>query len=422
MAGALTRMLGRSSAASSTFVGALVHLATSVGGTTYLFDAEDYDTTSIHSLVTNTDRMIMPAGTALARAIGREHGSGASTPQPAFRKNGATFLGRAEAVTQDDVVTIATGPVVMSSGDYFDMTKGGLGTPDTAGGIWMGVEVLDSATKYAVVSKTANQALTGGVSTTLTWDSEVADTNAFHDNVTNNSRLTVPSGVTRVKLVANLKSTSNVNTTYIVQITKNGTFTGAGCVVTCSTFTGLVNLSTALLEVTPGDYFELVAISTNAQTVATADTTWFSIFEMPDVARTLVKKVATQAVTSGTPAALVFGTGATVYDTANAHDESTNNTRITVQSGITKAKLSFAIITASATGIPFGHVRKNGSASAVPGLPGFNVNVTGAEFLNGEGAWIDVVAGDYFELFITPGANQTLPIDNRTWFAAEFLP
>jgi hypothetical protein len=45
-----------------------------------------------------------------------------------------------------------------------------------------------------VVYKTAVQTLTTGSSTTLTWDAEEVDTDSMHDNVTNNSRLTVPSG------------------------------------------------------------------------------------------------------------------------------------------------------------------------------------------------------------------------------------
>jgi hypothetical protein len=45
------------------------------------------------------------------------------------------------------------------------------------------------------VYRTANQAATGGgVVNKVQWDNEEFDTDAFHDNVTNNTRLTVPSG------------------------------------------------------------------------------------------------------------------------------------------------------------------------------------------------------------------------------------
>lgn len=42
------------------------------------------------------------------------------------------------------------------------------------------------------VLKTANQSLTTGITTTITWDSEAHDPYAMHNNVTNNSRITVP--------------------------------------------------------------------------------------------------------------------------------------------------------------------------------------------------------------------------------------
>lgn len=45
-----------------------------------------------------------------------------------------------------------------------------------------------------VVTATANQTISNSTYTALSWDSENIDTNAFHDNVTNNSRFTIPSG------------------------------------------------------------------------------------------------------------------------------------------------------------------------------------------------------------------------------------
>jgi hypothetical protein len=44
------------------------------------------------------------------------------------------------------------------------------------------------------VTKTANTSVGSGANVQIPWDSEAFDTNAFHDNSTNNARLTVPSG------------------------------------------------------------------------------------------------------------------------------------------------------------------------------------------------------------------------------------
>jgi hypothetical protein len=46
----------------------------------------------------------------------------------------------------------------------------------------------------ALVTKSTGQSLTSGTAATLTWNLESFDTNGFHDNTTNNSRLTVPTG------------------------------------------------------------------------------------------------------------------------------------------------------------------------------------------------------------------------------------
>ena len=49
---------------------------------------------------------------------------------------------------------------------------------------------------YAGVSvqKTAQQSLSSGTFTLVSWDSENFDTDAYHDNSTNNSRITIPTG------------------------------------------------------------------------------------------------------------------------------------------------------------------------------------------------------------------------------------
>jgi hypothetical protein len=46
----------------------------------------------------------------------------------------------------------------------------------------------------ASVVFTATKSIANSTTTTLTFDAEVLDSNAFHDNSTNNSRLTIPSG------------------------------------------------------------------------------------------------------------------------------------------------------------------------------------------------------------------------------------
>ena len=42
--------------------------------------------------------------------------------------------------------------------------------------------------------KTGAQTISNATTTAMTWNAEVFDTDSFHDNVTNNSRITIPSG------------------------------------------------------------------------------------------------------------------------------------------------------------------------------------------------------------------------------------
>ena len=44
------------------------------------------------------------------------------------------------------------------------------------------------------VTKSAVQSIANATATTLTWDGELFDTSTFHDNSTNNSRITIPAG------------------------------------------------------------------------------------------------------------------------------------------------------------------------------------------------------------------------------------
>jgi hypothetical protein len=53
--------------------------------------------------------------------------------------------------------------------------------------------------------QTANISIPTGVETAVPYNGEVYDTDGFHDNVTNNTRITIPAGVGYVQIVANVR-------------------------------------------------------------------------------------------------------------------------------------------------------------------------------------------------------------------------
>lgn len=81
------------------------------------------------------------------------------------------------------------------------------------------------------VYRSAALAIATASETTIDWDAEVFDTNAFHDNSTNPSRLTVPAGLDGVYLVGAAAGgiiVDNVNERFILRLYKNGTELAGG--------------------------------------------------------------------------------------------------------------------------------------------------------------------------------------------------
>lgn len=134
----------------------------------------------------------------------------------------------------------------------------------------------------ALIRKSANQTgvnLVPGVS--ISFDTEDYDTDSFHDNSTNNTRLTIPSGVSKVRLIGQIYYTlGTANNFTHLHIVKNGGTSRVGAqLVSNTTTTGNVQVVSHVLDVTSGDYFELSCNiqSDTSVTINAADLTWFAI-------------------------------------------------------------------------------------------------------------------------------------------------
>jgi hypothetical protein len=135
----------------------------------------------------------------------------------------------------------------------------------------------------ALVRHSVNVSIPNNTATTLPMDTEDRDTDAIHDTVTNTGRLTVPSGVTQVRLRANVHfaTAAAAGSFRQMQLQKNGVQVQGGFVAQTpgTTAAAILNGQSALLDVVAGDFFTVVVQqdSGSAINVVAGVDTWFEM-------------------------------------------------------------------------------------------------------------------------------------------------
>jgi hypothetical protein len=109
------------------------------------------------------------------------------------------------------------------------------------------------------LTKSVGQTLTNNADTIITWDVETFDVGGYHDNVTNNSRITIPSGKAGYyQINAALSYAATGAGTRIIQIAKNGvTFTYNLVVVGANASGYETPTFSDVIYGAVGDYFEV---------------------------------------------------------------------------------------------------------------------------------------------------------------------
>lgn len=199
-----------------------------------------------------------------------------------FVPKGDIGAGSTIAVEDSDqspsVINAATETIIF--GDNLTVADNGDGSVTVTGSAGGGT--FSGALVYKAADETSADYSAGA---TVPFTAEVYDTDSYHDNATNNSRLTIPSGVSRVRLAASVQIGAHTSDTYVrATIQKNGAnVTGSGLVITeISDALAYLSMTTAVLSCTAGDYFELW-VDTESDTSVTLlgglDTglTWLSI-------------------------------------------------------------------------------------------------------------------------------------------------
>jgi hypothetical protein len=126
-----------------------------------------------------------------------------------------------------------------------------------SGSAWTAVAAANTLTGVGV-TKSATQSIATATYTAVTWDQEGWDTDSYHDNVTNNSRITIPSGKGGKYLVT-------TNITYaaaggggyrLVNIYKNGAGTGDNSFTPSASFNTTVIVS-KVFDLAVADYIQV---------------------------------------------------------------------------------------------------------------------------------------------------------------------
>lgn len=123
------------------------------------------------------------------------------------------------------------------------------------------------------------QLIPTAVTTIINWNAEAFDTDGFHDNVTNNSRITIPAGVSFVELTAQSEWQGSATGAKVLSIYKNGVLVAQSLTTPGHAGSNTANCSTGPLPVVPGDYFTVgVYQETGANlTFSWTGYAWFSM-------------------------------------------------------------------------------------------------------------------------------------------------
>lgn len=137
-----------------------------------------------------------------------------------------------------------------------------------------------------VTKNSTTQSIPNTTETAILFDTSFYNTESVHNGVSNTSRLTVPANVSKIKLFAQVTFAANATGFRMAYIRKNGssatTFSGQpkdGRIASPATFATAMSLASPLVQVVPGDYFELVVQQTSggALDVQLNNLTWFAM-------------------------------------------------------------------------------------------------------------------------------------------------
>lgn len=331
-------------------------------------------------------------------------------------KNGISYFGmpHAEASSAGTEVVNAVGAITAASAGTTLAAQ--INAPNGAlnsGGLsWFFVEAIDPEINYALVGKSANQAIPSNLTTSLTWQSEAVDTLGFHNTSSNTGRLTIPAGTTGLfRLCANVSSPGSLNGAAL-EIRKNGSSIVPGLPIRDSESSGAIQLNviSAIVEAAEGDYFEAFFRSSGtAVTIGPSDNNWFQIEEVRPCLRALAYLSAPQAIPAATYTAVPIDTS--VYDLGGW----LTGGLFVVPPQVTHVRITFRVEGASQALDMHGLALVNNGMPVGTGY--YHSDTTGTDFTSGQSAIIPVTPGDEIELVAY--STSAREVAAGSWMAVE---
>ncbi len=345
-------------------------LATATGA-----GADIYDPGGLHSSLTFTVPSTWNGRKVRVSGQYRKEAGGALTLEITKGGGGVPGLpkGNCESNSQDESLSVHTAPLVVATGDTFTLSaSSSFGTDGNAASI----EVLPNGIKGALVNRSGSGYATGATGLTpVQWNNEVYDTDGYHDNSTNPSRFTIPSGSSGlIRLSASIAASGSTSELGI-SFYKNGTKI-TDYEYDTENVAGNICAVSAPISCTTDDYFEVAIRATSAPTVDVSNNSWFAIEELP----------------SG----LVYST-ASHSATGLSSGNFISLTSITVPAGMTRARAGFWSGKTSTTGTYAVRLRKNGS-DFQEGVQCQANNASG-EYVHGWSIPFDVTPGDVIAIY-----------------------
>ncbi len=243
--------------------------------TTLGWESEVYDTDGFADPGVQPTRLTVPIGKGITKVqmlSGVQWGASASGDRwVEIHKNGAQvdglpgYLGTVDTATSSRIA-LASAPIDVVDGDYFEclvwQNSGGSLDVEADAQTWFALVAIEfAAFRGAMVRLTTSEPVSTSTDTPMPWDATVYDTDGFW-SAGNPTRLTIPSGASKVRLKGNIDWTFGGGGYRHIWMHKNGGLFFGAAKESDAGDSGLQNASTAVVEVTAGDYFELIARQT----------------------------------------------------------------------------------------------------------------------------------------------------------------